>query len=517
MIHIDLEYSKGYKWFRRNNEFAKGYVFTPDSRLLKGAQLLDYFVESKSFAEFQEKAKAANGLFSVVIQRDNFLWAAIDTARSFPLFYYQSDKQFCITDRPDALKKYSIPFEIDPDSKVIFSHTGFTTLNKTLLKNIFQLQAGECLCFENCCLKTVFHSVFLAETVFNRSRKELKTEFKAILENAGKRMVEVLDGRPVAIPLSGGFDSRLVAYLLRKQNYENVICFTYGKQQNAEVNNARRTAENLRFKWFFIDYAPYRNNNIANDYVFREYVDFATCRSVKFFMQDYFALQELMKRKLIADNTVFIPGHSGVIAGQLLSKNMKNKPSACADHLFEDAFCFIYPYRKDMKILRRELEFLKNPEKKYPTYMIYEAWRLRETTVKECFNALKLWDFFGYEYLIPLWDKEIYDFFRRVPFEHKYDKNLFMETLEELFAEYGVFYPEQELYPSEALVRKVEFRSRLKKYFPFLWNFRDMWKNDKLGIRDYSRSFENAIAERKKFLNVSGIYVQWYLEKDIDL
>ncbi|MDR2087403.1 MAG: hypothetical protein LBP72_09555, partial [Dysgonamonadaceae bacterium] len=205
MINVRLFYNKGYKWFSENGIFVKGYLFTSDNRLLRGKELADYFSAVPSFADFQAKIQDANGLFAVVVKRENSLWATIDATRAFPLFYYQQKDLFVITDDPEQLQTDHIPLVLEEDNAVIFTYSGFVPGGKTLWKGVFQLVAGESIRYENGVPTKAFHTEFLTDTFFTQTREELKENLKQVLEQVGRRMIEALAGRPVAIPLSGGF------------------------------------------------------------------------------------------------------------------------------------------------------------------------------------------------------------------------------------------------------------------------------------------------------------------------
>jgi asparagine synthase (glutamine-hydrolysing) len=513
MITIRLSYNRGYKWFAKGNIFVKGFIFTPDNQLLREENLITYFSDIHSFSDFQTKLQQANGLFAVVIKRGDTLWAAIDSTRSFPLFYYHKKDFLAITDNPEQLKFDAISMVLDENSAILLSYSGFITGSKTLLKDVFQLVAGESLCYEDDQIKKEFHTEFLTKTFSTHTRKELKEELKAVLDGVGKRMVKALGGRPVAIPLSGGFDSRLMAYLLRKNDYPSVFCYTFGKNNNVELKNAKRVAENLRYKFYFVNYEKYVDKSLTEDPVFREYIDYSTNYSCRFEEQHYYAVKEFVDLQIISKDTVFIPGDSGAIAGHLLEENMAREHFSFIEHALTDVFSLIYPSKKELKLIRKEIDLLNNHKGEYPSYLVYENWRFQGTTAL-AFNTAKLWDFFGYEYLLPLWDKELFNFFVQVPFQHKYDKNLYKETLVELFTEFNIYFPGEELYPSAALLKKVSFRSKLKKHFPFLKRFINIWKNDHLCAQQYAEGFIKELKEAnsyKKMLSFNGISSAWYL------
>jgi len=514
MINIRLANNKGYEWFSKTGIFVKGYIITQDNRLLQKNDLINYFSGLNNFSDFCEKIQQCNGLFSIIIKKHNLLWAASDTTRSFPLFYYQGKDFFTITDNPDLLKEDNVPLILDENSSILFTCSGLVGGSKTLLKDIFVLNAGESLCYENNILKKEFFKEFLTDIFFNQTRKELKEKLKSVLDNAGKRLVQTLNGRPAVVPLSGGFDSRLIAYLLRKNNYKNVLCYTFGKKNSIEMNNAKRTAENLGYEWYFADYEKHFDKSLPEDTLFQEYINFSMnyiCRAEE---QDYYAVKELVELNKLSADTVFVPGHSGAIAGHLLEKKMEQTGFSYGNHALDDVYSFVLHNKKELQTIRNDINFLDYPNNKYPAYLIYENWRFQTTTAMTFNNTSKLWEFFDFEYLLPLWDNELFDFFQHLPFIHKYDKNLYKETLAELFMEYDIYFKDEELYPSETLIKKAVFRSKIKKHFPFIKYFISIWKTDSIGSKYFAKELLTELKKSgkyRKYLSFNGIFSEWCL------
>jgi len=250
--------------------------------------------------------------------------------------------------------------------------------------------------------------------------------------------------------------------------------------------------------------------------VFQEYTHFAACYNSQATEHEYFAFKKLVSLNKIAEDAVFVPGHAGSIAGQLLTPKMADPAFDYGSYTLETFFSQTLPRKKEISILKKEIGFLKDFEQKpqYPPYLIFENWLFQEVKSKFNHNSAKIWDFFGHEYLLPLWDAELFNFFVKVPFSHKYDKNLYKETLAELFSEYDIFFQNDELYPSEKLVGKVAFRSKLKKRFPFLKRFVNIWKTDQSGSQFYMKGFIEELKKAgcyRKMLNINGILSAWYL------
>jgi len=97
-------------------------------------------------------------------------------------------------------------------------------------------------------------------------KSECFERLDSIYKNVFSRLIESVQGRTIVIPLSGGYDSRSSAAILKKLGYGNVICFTYGRPESFEVQTSEKVAKDLGYKWCFINYA-YKNEwyKIARD------------------------------------------------------------------------------------------------------------------------------------------------------------------------------------------------------------------------------------------------------------
>jgi asparagine synthase (glutamine-hydrolysing) len=516
MINIELQNNNGYQWHSLGQSYVKGYIITPDNRILKNRELLEYFHSSQTYSQFHNKAGKACGLFSAVITKNNELWATIDHTRAFPLFYHTRGADIHITDNIDSLQAHSIPFILDKESAIFLASSGFTPGDRTLLQNILQIQAGESLQFHSSTLTKQFHTTFLTEKYSAGTRQEHKTQLGAILDQTASRMIATLDGRPAAIPLSGGYDSRMIAWMLKKHNYNNVICYTFGESHSIEKHNAQQTARQLGYKYIFIDYEKYSNTPLSRDPHFNRYVQFSSNYSAVFSEQQYYAIRELVEQHKIPSNTIFIPGHSGAVAGDLLAGGMNRSNYPYTQHILSTVCSYIYLTRQETATILSQLPQFSKTGSHYQPYATYENWRFRETTTKFGYHDAKIFDFFNFQYLLPLADKALYEFFSHIPFEHKIDKNLYREYLAGQFDQYSINFKNHELHPTPATQLRVAISARLKTLFPILRLLINIHKNDTLGSRRYSSSFAEDLRAsriRRKKLSVNGIFSEWYLMK----
>src|SRR5699024_5693716 len=100
-----------------------------------------------------------------------------------------------------------------------------------------------------------------------------------------------------------------------------------------------------------------------------------------------------------------------------------------------------------------------------PAYMRFEDWILRERQAKFIVNSACVYDFFGYEYRMPLWDTRLLEFFRQVPLELKNFKYLYDEVLRSSFAKANLDF-ENELQPTVREIQLQSIKERVKGLLP---------------------------------------------------
>ena len=67
------------------------------------------------------------------------------------------------------------------------------------------------------------------------------------------RLTKKLKDKNIFVPLSGGFDSRLVLAKLHEHGYKNIKCFSYGLKNNSDALIAKKVSKMIGVEWFFVD------------------------------------------------------------------------------------------------------------------------------------------------------------------------------------------------------------------------------------------------------------------------
>jgi len=521
MIKVALSENRslGFHWFSDEAIFVKGYLFTDRGQLCEGESLLGYFRDMTGYDDFLLRLARATGLFSVVVSHNNEVFAATDAARVFPLFYCTKEEVFYISDTPALLLDNDNPLPLNNRAALQFEAIGYVLGRDTLLSGVYQIQAQEALLF---CAGEVSRQFYkeIGGEVSTHSKEQLKADFRQMIARLSERLVMQLAGRPVLLPLSGGNDSRLLALMLKEANYENVLCFTYGAPDTPEKENARKSAEALGFKWLFIDYSEYAGQDVMASEMFREWIDFASNFSSFSYFQEYLAAYHLKTKGLIPDNAVFIPGHSadGVAGNFLISgmDKMTDVRELARYALMKNASLRILDKAAHAMLtndISDAMRGYKCDEKR--RYLLYETWQVKERQPKQIVNSSKIWDFFGYQYVLPFWDEMFTSFFFALSYPYKINKNFYVETVWEMFSERGILF-ENESRVSWFAEKKQRVRLWLMR-IPFFFLFlqrRDLWQSDFSCAKLFSDRIclDLKRAEKyKKIRHYNGLLSAWYL------
>lgn len=520
MFDINLKGNKAYQWTNENNIWFIGYCFDDQDKPLSGVDALKYVGSCIS------SNKKINGIYTYIIISTKSLKIYTDTVNYFPVFYFTNITEWCICDSWD--KALEIKGNLTPniDAEIEFANAGFVLGNDTLDSKILKTRASELTVLsENKKIYRTSTFDFVPSSFMEADITSLSKLTNKQFEAVGKRINEFIGDRTAVLPLSGGFDSRLIACMLKKQNVENVICFTYGKM-NPEVNISKAVAEKLGYKWYFINYSEIEIEGYLDDEKFIEYAKANGNGFAMPYLQEYFAVKHLSENNLIPEKSVFLPGHSGdYLGGSYIEKTIKTdlQNSQIASYLAEKYFAFTDSSLKDKEHISKRISSTidKYPElnsvsSSYNPYI--EDWDIKEKLSKFIFHSSFVFSYFGYEHLFPLWDRELVDFFRAVPFEHREGKTLYDSVaIKNYFEPLGVSFEKEELNKSNLYKSYQKQKDKVRYLFPWQLVQKRMIKSDWINYYYISSFMENKLVNKgypklKNYKFFNAVICRWYLD-----
>lgn len=387
--------------------------------------------------------RSLKGDFSFIVERDDAVIAAVDKIRSFPIFFLQNDKGLFLLGNSARLlqKKLSMAF-FDQSGLREFQMTGYVTGQNTLWRGINQLRPGDCLYFDKTSghCETWSYRSFYSANKEEKSEKEWLAEFDAVNEETFRDVIHSLRGRPVWVPLSGGLDSRLVVAMLKHQGYERVTAFSYGPPGNYQAEVARRVAAQIGVKWFFIPYTHHMTRKRFREEKRKRYFLYADGLSSVPFLSDYYALAYLQEQKIIDPDAVIINGQSGdFITGGHIPESFVQKSGNGLAFLVESIIHKHYSLWTDLK----DRENISLVEKRLAAHFaafppptcvqdladLFEHWEWQERQSKYVVNGQRAFEFFGFDWRLPLWSDQYFDFWQKVPWRLKMNQELYKKYL----------------------------------------------------------------------------------------
>ncbi|TCO09176.1 asparagine synthase C-terminal domain-containing protein [Natronoflexus pectinivorans] len=519
MVKTILQYNKGFKWFSTDSISAKGYLFDSEGNYYEEETLIDYFSDISEINSFKKKVERANGVFSVVVRIKNITCIACDKSSFFPLYYINHPEGYIFSDNPQELIKLLDDVKIDKVQCAIFKSTGYTVGNNTLINGISEVRAAEYLIIENSNLKESgsFFSYATKKVNDGIPYEKLKEDGRAVFEQAFRRLITSLKGRQVVLPLSGGYDSRLIAAMLKKFGYTDVVCFTYGRKNNFELQNSRTTANRLGYKWIFVEYNQELINGYFDTSQFKDYALFAGKISSMPYMQEYFAVKYLKDKNLIKNDAVFIPGHSGDLLGgsqfvKVFNENISK--DALTGLFFKKKLNFynIHRHYKKRVIEIIEERFKSDYDDDFISHSIIEDLDIKEKISKLIINSATVYDYFGHQIRIPFWDDELMGFFKMVPAKFKTAKMLYDDILVSFyFREFGLCL-DNELQPNYFQMKIQEVKNLLKSYLPKFLIIRFLLKSDWMYYYEITKPMAKAIGFKyKNTSSFNAVITNWYV------
>jgi asparagine synthase (glutamine-hydrolysing) len=514
---VNLIHNIGFRWSDNEILFVKGYAHTSKEEYFQDVELQRYLVNRLRIEGSVKKIlEELNGVFTFIYKIGNSLYLYSDKTRFFPIFYRIDGQSVLVTDEPSTLIR--INANLDKLSNDEFRYTGFVPGNNTLIENIYQVGGGQLLCFNS--------EIPSKENLFSYKVrfKELKRyedpvmAMKTAIDNAATRFITSLGNNTPVLPLSGGYDSRLIACILKEYGFNNTICFTYGRY-NKEVEISKKVAERLGFKWYFIDYSKIESKrNLFELEEFHSYYNYASRLTSMFYLQEYIGTEYLKINSLIPENSIFLPGHSGdLLGGSQFVKNFKtNIPlNEISSQIVKTKFIY-YPLSfKQKSVFKSRINGYLENTGDFMGYSIMEDWDIKEKIAKFIFNSSQIFTYFGYPVRFFFWDNNLVEFFRTLPPEFKEYKKLYDDCLKsKYFEKFNVNFSD-ELVVSPFAQNFQNFKEIFKPWLPNKIKKYLMIKNDWASYKEMSSSIFKELPESSRkvlpYRSYNSVLINWYL------
>lgn len=409
------------------------------------------------------------GSFLIKLAVNESFFIITDCIRSFPFFYFWDEHKY----------KWSIKFSVDNkfggehNGHLLykdFDKTGYCTGEDTLLEGVFQGES--CTIYDFNKNGEIHKKCYFEYKYSNQDSLEIARLHKVHLSVMASA-IKFCGNRQIVVPLSGGFDSRLIVTMLKELGVKNVITFTYGKKNNEEALVSQKIALDLGFQWHFVEYtkSKWLEFTINKDSFFDDFFDYCSIPHI----QDYLAVKELANLGYIEPDAVFIPGHSAdflegthIPLDILHSKKLKHHTDELITAIVDkhySLFNFKSMGRDEIyKYLNIEKGFIVKEE----FIRLYELWNFKERQSKFISNSVGIYRKMGFESILPLWDKRLVDYWLSVPLSSRANRKHYLDYAD-VYDEY--YNKKQSSYNGcRVKLKSNRYFRYIKKVYVFLYN-----------------------------------------------
>jgi len=408
--------------------YVKGYLDGEDA-LITGQNLVDYFRDADNLDSFTKLVERANGYFAVIIDTPTKILAAVDRVCSTHLFY-STHKRIEIGDNHNGFIGSSS--HVSKEATKSFLSSGYVHGQDTLLENVYQVPAGGILTIDKSDRSTNISHYFSYLTTDKGkpdSREQLLKELHRVHLLVFERMVTSLGGRQVVVPLSGGYDSRLIIEMLAHFGHRNVLCVTWGDEKYWQVQIARETAKAMGMDWLRFENTREQWNEWCSSGGFERSMAAAGAIATVPYIQENILVKTLKDEKRIAQDAIFISGNTGdfvegahvnrmysyddvdELCGSIASIHMRQNKLRNPDDV--------------TSVIKREILAFRDIHGEINGFDEYWEWRERQS--KFVTKCVKVFEEDGFEWRMPFWDLEVMNFWTSVPREMKLNRALFYD------------------------------------------------------------------------------------------
>jgi len=383
-----------------------------------------------------------SGQFAFVFRSRSFCLAAVDKIRSYPIFYAKTPDGFCVAPSALFLQNEKKLWDRDEDSFLAFNMSGYAPGRSTLYRGLLQLQAGECLLVRSGQEeRTIRYFEYFPREIDSRTEESLVEELVHVSRSVFRDLAARLAGRPVWVPLSAGLDSRFVLAMLKDAGYDNIQSFFYGPpgDENWEGKYSRQLAEQLNVPWLRIEYSLPFLREVFRSPSWRAFGNFAGQLSSVPGYNMIYRLEWLKRKNCVPDDAVFINGQTGdFISGNHLGE-VVSRDQVFSEDVLQAILDKNFSLWADLKT-DENVERIKGAIKTtYPDWEnlqtaqcaagYLDRWEWSERQAKYVVNGQRGYEFFGFDWELPLWDDLFLMFWREVPWTLKFQQKLFRRFL----------------------------------------------------------------------------------------
>ena len=261
--------------------------------------------------------------YSLIIHRNKYLFCLTDQVCSYPIIYQNTKNYNLISDDIKNFKTH----KINKLSFKLIKYSGYTLDNMTIYDNVYNLLPNQRLLIQDnkVTFKKINHYNFIYKK--NSNYKNLEAKFEKILLAIFKNIRDRNLKKKIFVPLSAGYDSRIILSMLKKLKVKNLETFTYGRKNLRDFDVVNKISKKIGV----INHKIVVTRSLAIKTYrckkFNSYLNFCNPGNAPNNFSDYLAIHYLIEKKIIKKGDVIINGQTGdfISGNHIPSLKLKKK------------------------------------------------------------------------------------------------------------------------------------------------------------------------------------------------
>lgn len=461
-VRIKINKQPAYDWMINERLLFRGYCIHRGA-LLNIEEIQELFKDCQTLETLEIILKELDGCFCGVLFNESDMFIFTDYIRSFLLLYSNNNQEILISDSIESFSNY----QANKDIIDLSNQSLFFVDNSTFYQRIFQIPSATIIHIKGNTITPHKYWEYAYATHKIASRIESKNRLQHVYDSIFELFCKKIGNKQIVVPLSGGHDSRLILfYLCKWLDKGNILTYSYGNESIISQQVANY------FDVSFVN-IPANHREMMKVYKMNRdaYFDYAGNGASIPCFQEWYCVYYLKINHLINDNAVFLPGFSGdFFAGSRIDYD-NIKPTDCSvDTLLEK---IVKKHFSDGHILNCTPEIYHYLRKRITSwksddiYEIYERFDLEERQSKYIQNAVRTYEFWGYEWMTPLFSKQLCNEWNNVSNDFREKRNLYFEIEKSLNKELFCNVPYHKEYKCKTVIDRISFiiQRILRPYF----------------------------------------------------
>ena len=307
-------------WSRHGPVTVRGRAFDGE-RALTAAALARRFRESRgaggaedgSLADVAAVAAGLEGFYAAIIDAGGSAYLVADGVRSLPLYYSDNTGRVVVSDDGETVAT-AVGADRDPVPAAEFLLTRYVTGPDTVWEGVCSTQAGEVVRLDGTPTRRTYRE-YWPDT--SATTGDPQAVLARGLDRALDRLEAVAGGRRIVLPLSGGYDSRLLAASLVERGLP-VTAFAFGRPGHPDVAVSREVADRLGIDWTLVAYDRALWRDWYHGPAGEQRRERGFGGDALPFLAAHPAVQRLRERGRVPSDALWCPGHTVATPGERL-------------------------------------------------------------------------------------------------------------------------------------------------------------------------------------------------------